>query len=173
MEEVLAKPGIFSQMCMLVPAKSKAELPLFGFGRDWAQTRISVENFRRLRGERAAVVIETAKALDSARGERLELCLMVLLDLNGVEALPVLLRLEDRLGGVPPTSGEHAPRVQVLSVITALLKNEQAPGLERLGQKGHNDEATRDLIVELAQNYVKSGVARRGAKAMTAEPVVR
>ena len=171
MEEVLAKPGFFSQMCLLVPAKSKAELPLFGFRRDWAQTRISVENFRRLRGERAEVVKEAARALESAKGERLELCLMVLLDLNGIEALPALLRLEKRLADVPPTFGEYAPQVQVLSVITALLKNEQAPGLERL--QAHNDEATRDLIVELAQNYLKSGVARRAAKAMAAEPVVR
>lgn len=173
LEEVLEKPGIFSQMCMLMPPKPKGALPLFGYRRDWAMARISVENFRRLRSERPKVVAEAGRLLDSAEGDQLELCLMVLLDLNGVEAMPSLLRLEKRLHAKPVegTEGGYSPHVQVLSVLTALLRNEKVKGVERL--QAHYDESTRAQIVQLAQRFVSSGAKPRAAAAMAAEPIAR
>ena len=119
---------------------------------------------------------------DFNRGEVL---MMIELDLNGVEALSALLRLEKEFDKVayyriksPRVPGPQSmlpAHVQVLSVITALLQNERAAGLAQLGKTATYDRPTRDLIVRLAKNFVDQVDPQdyRRGQGMAAVPTTR
>lgn len=181
-------------MCMLPPSRPLSDLPINGYLRSWSETRISPDNFKRLRAQRAQVLAEIERRLlslakhpgNDSDSSPLDSYLMVLLDLNGVEALPSLLKLEKALDAqaayrIHPEllDSQKAPRlsrhVQLLSTITALLTNEAAPGLERLGKEGRYDQEHRDQIVHVAEAFLRQvPLARfRGKAAMSAEPEFR
>jgi len=207
LDEVVANPGYWSQMCSLYPMPGLRELPLFGFQRYWAEARISPANFQRLRADRTEVLAEISRRLESSAAmgrapDAWETYLLVLWDLNGVEALPALLKweetldatalyrtnpslLETGLGRWPRDEAKAAElfsisngcwrHARVLSIITVLLAQEEAPGLQRLGKEARYDQAHRDLIVQLAQDFLRLVPARehRGAAAMSEEPAFR
>lgn len=194
LDEVLKNPGYWRQMCMLPPSRPLSDLPINGYLRSWSETRISPDNFKRLRAQRAQVLAEIERRLlslakhpgNDSDSSPLDSYLMVLLDLNGVEALPSLLKLEKALDAqaayrIHPEllDSQKAPRlsrhVQLLSTITALLTNEAAPGLERLGKEGRYDQEHRDQIVHVAEAFLRQvPLARfRGKAAMSAEPEFR
>lgn len=144
-------------------------IPLFGFERA-TDRPVFPEEFTRLRAQRdgvlAALGIQLAGrvpavasarengSLSAADAGLIDRCLVILLDLNGVEALPDLLRLESALHeaslyptqenasaeSMEPVSQESADapvtlaittHTRVLSVITALLRNTRyAPFLD-------------------------------------------
>ncbi len=193
---VLKNPGYFNQNCNIPPPLPDKQLPLYGYRRSWSDSKISAENFTKLRAERSEVVKALAVQLDAinvanfvgdsdyearARDETL---LMMVLDLNAVETLAALLRLEKSLDKVayyrsgksaPPKDYRLPPHAQVLSVITAILKNENAAGVDKLGPKASYDKATRDRIVALADQFernVDPSRWKRG-KAMSARPEAR
>lgn len=216
LEAVLKDPGGYSQMCAMPEPKPRTELPLFGYQRDWRDSWITVENFKKLRAQRAGVVKAVARRLENAlpgavkkaqseaarlkagKGQtstdpNLELEYMILLDLNGVEALPALLHLERKLDEAaiyrlpadklaapdnPPEfygPGGYLDHVQVLSVISAILRNEQAAGVDSLKGPARYDQKHRDRIVSLANQFLKHTKPQnyRAGKAMAKEPVTR
>jgi hypothetical protein len=177
-DEIIKNPGPWKQMCGGFSFGSQPPIvPLFGYYRGHAFSKISEANFERLREQRDPVLQEISNRLDAITSKtanlvvdstqrmleqkansasetiriprapesaKLEIYLMFLLDLNGVEALPALLRLERALDQValyrlPQDDWEwvraHAtyasPKQQnhVLSIITALLLYEEAEGL--------------------------------------------
>lgn len=183
LDDVLAKPGYWTQMCsarvMLAPREAAGNfpthvpsLPLFGYER-WTESKISADNFRRLRHQRSEVIAEIVSRLAvKARQEYW----MILLDLNGIEALPALLRFEKQFkvhklrADLDVRDSAH---IQVLSVITALLKNEGVKGLEVL--RPVYDQEQRDSIVAMSESFLKSTPPRhyRAAAGMTAQPLPR
>ena len=189
LDEVLAKPGYWTQMCdarvMLSPraaANTPTEqlptyappLPLFGYER-WSESKISPENFLRLRQQRRQVIGEIATRLETGKIAD-QAYWMVLLDLNGVEALPALLRFERQFTVRKLRSDldvRDSAHIQVLSVISAILKNERVSGLDRL--KPVYDQQQRDAIVSLASSFLDSTPATnfRAAAAMSTKPVPR
>lgn len=190
-DAICKNPGIFDQSCRPI-TKSYKTLPLYGYRRFWADEHISKENFQKLRDQRLAVVREVAVEIDQinvAKSQtdfyRGEVLMMVVLDLNGVETLSALLRLEKEMNKVAyyntpklkpaPEESMLPAHVQVLSTITAILQNEGAAGVEQLGKSAVYDQAHRDTIVRLAQKFVDDTDPqnyRRGA-GMTAEPGIR
>lgn len=190
-DNIVKNPGYFSQNCR-GPAQFPAdELPLFGYRRSWSDVKISPENFLKLRAQRRDVLREIAVQLDAMNVERSrsdfsrgEMLLMMIQDLNGVEALAALVRLEKafdkvawyRTGGPAPagTRSAYPAHVQVLSTISAILKNENAAG--GLGKvKARYDQSSRDQIVGLADKFldgVDPSAWRRGA-AMSEKPDYR
>ncbi|MCA9790412.1 MAG: hypothetical protein KC910_01400 [Candidatus Eremiobacteraeota bacterium] len=216
LEAVLKDPGGYSQMCAMPEPKPRTELPLFGYKRDWRDSWITVENFRKLRAQRVGVVKEVARRLENSlpglvkkaqaeairlktgKGQtssqpNLELEYMVLLDLNGVEALPALMHLERKLNEVaiynlpakkleapddPPDfygPGGYLDHVQVLSVISAILRSEQARGIDQLKEPARYDRQHRDQIVALANRFLETTRPEnyRAGKAMAKEPTIR
>jgi hypothetical protein len=193
LDEVVKNPGYWSQMCMLPRSRPLSELPLYGYSRSWSETRISPDNFRRLRAERGQVLREIERRLQNLarhpgadESDPLDSYLVVLLDLNGVEALPGLLELERALDvraayRVHPDLLDskkvlRLPRhVQVLSTITAILTNEAAPGLDSLGKESRYDQAHRDQIVHLAEAFLRQVPPGRfrGKAAMSPKPEFR
>lgn len=193
---VLKNPGYFSQNCNIPPPLPDKQLPLYGYRRSWSDSKISAENFAKLRAQRSEVVKALAVQLDGVNAKgfvsdedyetraKAETLLMMVLDLNAVEALSALLRLEKALDkmayyhtgkSAPPKDYRLPPQAQVLSVITAILKNEKAAGVDKLGPKATYDKATRDRIVALAEAFernVDPSKWQRG-KAMTAKPETR
>ena len=170
-EKIIQKPGFFEQNCRGPAPKPFKSLPLFGYQRFWSDSEITKENFEKLRAQRLEVVHQIAREVDALNVKRSledfsrgEVILMMILDLNGVEDLSALLRLEAELDKVayyrtknfkmPKEIFSYSPHVQVLSVITAILKNERAEGVGQLGPTAVYDLATRDRIVRLAKNFV-------------------
>ncbi len=101
---------------------------------------------------------------------------MILLDLNGVEALPALLRFERQFSVKKLGSDldvRDSAHIQVLSVSTAILKNERVSGLDRL--KSVYNQQQRDAIVSLANSFLELTPATnfRAAAAMSTKPVPR
>lgn len=195
LDQVNHWPGAWDQMCNGAERIPPNWLPLFGFRRTWNVFYLSEANFIRLREQREGVLEEIGQRLPASisvgverakarrRGDRaewpdsaLENYLAILEDLNGVECLPQLLALERGLQqvalydlsepGLRPN--EHA---QVLSVITLLLQNEKASGLDRLEVPGIYQEEHRERIVELAQRFLKvtDPASYQGAGAMSAQ----
>jgi hypothetical protein len=190
-DSICKNPGSFDQSCRPV-TKNYKTLPLYGYRRFWADAHISKENFQKLRDQRLAVVREVAVEIDQinvARSlkdfSRGEVLMMVILDLNGVETLSALLRLEKEFDKVAyyknpkvkPAAEEFMlpAHVQVLSTITAILQNEKAAGLDQLGQSAVYDQDHRDTIVALAQKFVDNTDPQnyRRAAGMTPSPSVR
>ncbi|MBN9414136.1 MAG: hypothetical protein J0I12_01800 [Candidatus Eremiobacteraeota bacterium] len=188
-DNVMKNPGFFSQNCSGPRPRPFKTMPLYGYKRDWSDSKIAAVNFEKLRAQRLEVTHQVAREIDAlnvkkslqdfSRGEML---LVMVLDLNGVEDLSALLRLESEFDKVayyrqknfqmPKQIYGLNPHVQVLSVITAILKNEQAEGLDQLDQNPVYDQATRDRIVRLAKSFVDRVDPknyRRGA-AMSARP---
>lgn len=179
LDQILHDPGAWDQMCSGPDPKPINWLPLYGFRRNWNWFYISEENFERLRQHREAVVQElnlrilasmaaaVQRAESARRGEQsgwrgspLETYLAIVEDLNGVENLPALLHLEEALNRVPlyglsSRSAEAFEHPQVLSVITLILHNEGAPGLNRLHGPGLYNADFRRLIVELAHQFLE------------------
>ena len=188
-DKIVTTPGFFEQNCRGPAPKPFKALPLFGYRRFWSDSEITKENFHKLRAQRLEVVHQIAREVDALNVKRSledfsrgEVLLMMILDLNGVEDLSALLRFEAELDKVayyrtrnfkmPKEIYAYSPQVQVLSTITAILKNERAEGISQLGKTAVYDQATRDRIVRLAKNFVERVDPqdyRRGA-AMTAAP---
>lgn len=191
-DNVVKNPGYFSQNCSGPSPRPFKTMPLYGYRRDWSDSKISPTNFEKLRAQRLEVTHQLAREIDAlnvkkslqdfSRGEML---LVMVQDLNGVEDLSALLRLESEFDKVayyrqknfkiPNQAYGLSPHVQVLSTITAILKNEKAKGLDQLGDKAVYDQATRNRIVNLAKNFVdhvEPQNYRRGA-AMAARPETR
>lgn len=189
LDEVLAKPGYWTQMCdtrvimsprtvtgmppVQVPTHVPP-LPLFGYER-WSETKFSPENFLRLRKQRSQVIREISSRLEAGKPAD-QAYWMILLDLNGIEALRALLRFEKQFKVKRLQVGldvRDCAHIQVLSVITALLKNERVAGLSRL-EPIYNQQQ-RDAIVELANSFLKSTPPQnfRAAAGMKSEPVPR
>ena len=190
-------------------------IPLTGYDRGWATNKISAKNFKRLRHQRSEVISDLCRRLESLtpdavkicasqtdwianrkndsnlytlkRAENLDLYLMMLLDLNAIEALPTLLRLEKavepkaayrlpievlRANGPLGTELEH---LRLLSIIAALLKNEQAPGHSKLAPSIRYNQTGRDLMIQVANDFAKEADPKkyRGAAAMAPEPISR
>lgn len=86
---------------------------------------------------------------------------MIPLALNGVEALPALLRFERQFtvkklrADLDVRGSAH---IQVLSVVTAILKNERISGLDRL--KPVYNQQQLDAIVSLANSFLESTPAK-------------
>ena len=207
LNEVIAEPGSWVQMCSIVRPNSPEKLPIGGFFRNWTEVKISEQNFLRLRARRTEVVSEIGKRLiaitpgtvKQARKEaevfsgkkyelkvsnNLELYLVMLQDLNGVEALEELLALEAEVNKVGcydsiKSSGSgviwYPSHVQILSTITALLNNEQPHLLDKLPEPATYDKATRDTIARLARQFLKTTKPAdyRGPKGMSPAPVAR
>ena len=197
LDQVLVEPGFYNQMCSSPRLKPPRELPLYGdYRRDWSLFYISSENFERLRDARYPVLQEIARRLPQAlktappaRTEKysfrtetpeqvLEVYLCILLDLNGVEALPALLQLEQGLNAASPyaknkPSRRYSTHVQVLSVITAILANEQATPQPE--SKTTYDKKHRDQIIGSARNYLAQvkPTQFRAAAAMPLETTYR
>lgn len=205
LDRIVKDPGSWTQMCMMSPPVPASEIPVGGYVRLWTSTKISDANFKLLRAHRSEVLDELSRRLPGckelaikctqteigrAQGKKLvwpdednklEAYMMVLQDLNGIEALPTLLRLEvpvnklalyDVLAKRPdPKWLTYPVHVQILSTITAILKNEGVKGAEQLGEHTVYDKAHRDQIVKMATDYLKSTKpsAYKGAKGM--EPV--
>jgi hypothetical protein len=95
----------------------------------------------------------------SWEGTTLETYLAIIQDLNGVENLPALLSLEKALNGVAlydiPNQGRAFEHPQVLSVITLILSNEEAPDLGSLHVPGVYERAYRDQIIQLARHFLE------------------
>ena len=80
---------------------------------------------------------------------QLETLLVILADLNAIEALPQLLKLEGRLNAkvdygevardADATTREFSGHAQVLSLLITLLQNEKAPGLTELQTRPAED----------------------------------
>ena len=196
-DQVLVDPGFYNQMCSSPRLKPPGEIPLYGdYRRDWSLFYISSENFERLRDARYPVLQEIGRRLPQAlktpppawsnkhsfRTETaedvLEVYLAILLDLNGVEALPALLKLEQSLDSVSPysknkLSRRYSTHVQVLSVITAILANEQATPQPE--SKTTYDKKHRDQIVGAARQYLAQAKPAqfRAASAMPQETTYR
>lgn len=155
------------------------------YRRDWAPSFVSGDKFERLRDGRGAVLREIALRLPSvlttsrpktpenkrsfiasaeSPSDVLEVYLAILLDLNGVEALSALLELEQSLDAASPyptpakpgkTSSRYSDHVQVLSVITAILANENVAAVQKLGPTTSYDQIHRNLIIEMARDFLK------------------
>lgn len=205
-DSVLREPGGWNQMCSFPKSKPQDTLPFFGdYERDWAHDFVSDDNFERLRDGRDGVVREISRRLPSvlktappkpekvdvlaplrSPSDVLEVYLAILLDLNGVEALPALLELEQSLDDnssypkafetVVP-SNRYSDHVQVLSVITAILANEtdKFEGVKTLTLCSPYDKKTRDSIVEMAQDFLTTTPPEqfRGAAGMPLETKYR
>lgn len=175
-DAVLKEPGVWSQMCSLVHNKPPRELPLFGFRRDWSSTRVSEQNAQTLRDNRNPVLDVIAERLYqlslqisrpefklAPRAEELEIYLMAVMDLNGVEVLPQLLNLEQslhqRANYTDQNSswghGAYSPHVQVLSAITSILAAERWEAARSLGLSVDDySPTTRRRIVTMARNLL-------------------
>lgn len=189
--QVLWKPGFDSQNCRGPIYLNGREIPINGYHRVWADTSVSPQNFLKLRSQRREVVHEVARRLDGLNVQQClqrfyhgEVLLMIVLDLNGVEDLSALLRLEKGFDEVAPyRRGQplpakvtaYSPHVQVLSVITAILHNERYPGIEKLGKAVPYDRAHRDRIIALAEGFLRDVEPEqyRRDRGMAARPVVR
>jgi len=170
LNEILAKPGQWNQMCSILPPPAPDRVPLFGYLRN-PLNFITTENFERLRAQRKAVLTEIdCRLTETSASEAqkaaqyyaahpetlqplprpvsfLDEYLVILLDLQGTEALPGLLRMEAALNDFAPyvkdaanwnafleRSPEDKPSLEivrypemhpkVLSVITALMLGE-------------------------------------------------
>lgn len=160
-----------------------SQIPMGGFRRSWEEPRITRETFEKLRGERDAVIeevrvrLEATAAVEEAGGKLdlrpiLELYLGVVLDLNGIEALPELLSLEqqfDRVATYEPRP-YYTLHLEILSVIAALLGNEGAAGLEQLKEPVYYGQNQRDVIIRAARRFLASATTHRAASAMRKVP---
>ena len=188
LDEVLARPGFWMQSCSarVLPSPRTIDgkarkiptyvppLALFGYDR-WSESKISADNFLRLRARRTEIIQEIARRLQAGASPRQEYW-MILLDLNGIEALPALLGFEKQFKVMELSEGldvRDSAHIQVLSVITALLKNEGQAGLEKI-QPVYTQQQ-RDLIVQLANEFLNSTRLEnyRGAAAMSPKPTYR
>jgi hypothetical protein len=119
LDQVIKEPGAWNQMCDIPRPKDLSRFPSRGIIRDWVWYWVGPDQFRTLRAQREGVVTEIGRRLDADRalhvawaGQELspspreipslplEIYLVTLVDLNGVEALPALLRLEKGLDGM-------------------------------------------------------------------------
>jgi hypothetical protein len=188
LDEVLAKPGFWTQVCdaRVLPSPRTIAgkprkiptyvppLPLFGYQR-WGESKISAANFLRLRARRSEIIREIARRLQAGVEPPQEFW-MILLDLNGIEALPALLKFEKQFTVVELPQGldvRDSAHIQVLSVISGLLKNEGMAGLELL--EPVYTQAQRDAIVGLASKFLNSTPLEsyRAAAAMSPRPTYR
>lgn len=188
LEEVLAKPGFWMQSCSarVLPSPRTIDgkprriptyvppLALFGYERG-SESKISADNFLRLRTRRTEIIQEIARRLQAGARPRQEFW-MILLDFNGIEALPALLSFEKQFKVVELSEGldvRDSAHIQVLSIITALLKNERVAGLEKI--RPVYTQQQRNLIVHLASGFLKSTRPEnyRAAAAMSAKPTPR
>lgn len=208
-DKIVKDPGAWTQMCMMSPPIPATDMPVGGYVRLWTSTKIGDANFKLLRAERREVLQELSKRLKAseelavkctrveiarAQGKkvdwpdadnRLEAYMMMLQDLNGVEALGALLQLEESVNKLAlydvlaknpdPKWLTHPVHVQLLSTVTAILKNEGYKGLSALKAPVVYDQAHRDLIVKLGREFLKSTkpAAFKGAKAMQPVPHAR
>ena len=190
-EKVTKIPGYDNQNCRGPgPKRPRDRLPLFGYNRPWADEIISPENFQKLRAQRKQVLQELAIQLDAINVQKSakdfnkgQSIMKIKRDLNGVEALAALLRLEKAFAqgasysekGMAKAEEPYPAHVQILSTITAVLQQERAAGLDQLGKTATYDRKHRDLIVKLAENFqrnVDPSQYRREA-GMAAKPLPR
>ncbi len=194
LDEIVANPGAWNQMCALISDRDKSLLPLPGHQRDSAVFFVSETNFERVRDGRDRAVLEIARRLpgiksapvpayqgsakDSSRDwqDVLEIYLLLLEDLNGSEALPALLELESTLArlypGLPETTsdGQRYPtHALVLSTVAALLGKEGVIEPPSYQAPLAYSEVERQRLLSLARAFLKTTPPekRLGARGMS------
>lgn len=206
LDQVLKNPGVWNQMCSPGEPKPWSELPFPGYHRSWTDQPLSPQNVQKLRADRARVLKSISAKLDQITpalvknesdeladrppggeaaakvDQTLELCCMALLDLNGSEDLPALLRLESALAQKakyaaprwknPEYHFTYLRHVQVLATMGGLLHNEGSAGVSGMKSPSTLTRAARNRIVEAARRQVASG-HYKGVAAMPANPDYR
>jgi len=130
-DEIIENPGLFSQICGSAMVAPNVLSPYMF---DRGEERITAANFARLREKRDAVVALLRRRIQSKSSPSTQVSsiediirrpheLAMLIDLNGVEALPELV---DYASGL--TFGEPE-QADALSTITAILRQERYPPL--------------------------------------------
>ena len=210
LSEVLEEPGSWNQMCSGIPRIPQSVLPLYGFSRQWRGYYISEQQLEQLRDSRNLVINEICKRLRQRKmvfaqperienssetsgwfgksekppSEELENLILILLDLNAVEALPILLELESELykqtdlesvgviDEAETRSVRYSSHVQLLSLLTAILQNEnvsfesslsyelcEEPSFDpsepkRKFRSYEYSKVTRDIIIEHVEQFI-------------------
>lgn len=217
LDEVVQTPGGWNQMCSLPTHKPRTQLPLKSYHRDWAPAFVSPQNFLRLREYRKEVLQEisfrllellpdavdnTERYTEKVRNKvkyawdwtlhsaSLEIYLMILVDLNGTEALPTLLEFEAALAAVAPyrlpaealekqasdfTPTRYLEHTQVLSVLATILEAENVPVRQELGDEVTYNQKHRDRLVKMAHDFLAATPPDRykGEAAMSPKPSYR